>query len=217
MDRVGPKPQPLVSDGLVSAATAGIATASGVTSGVSTGIAALAATTAVGGLLAIAAQQALSIHKLGLLQELATRDVHLLLLLRHESDVESLQVLTHIKLLLLGSTAGLILQGGEEGAQTVDLHSLALQQHLHQTATELLQHTKHYILRINATVLADVLGQLAGVQGFNTLAVGEPLAKYLRLIVLVLSQLIKNLRHTLIMFSLGFAAWLRQEWLMLNV
>ena len=105
--------------------------------------------------------------------------------------MESLQVLTHIKLLLLGSTAGLILQGSEEGTQSVDLHSLALQQHLNQTATELLKHTKYYILRINATVLADVLGQLAGVQDFNTLAVGEPLAKYLRLVVLVLSQLIK--------------------------
>lgn len=91
--------------------------------------------------------------------------------------MESLQVLTHIKLFLLGSTAGLILQGSEEGAQTVDLHSLALQQHLNQAATELLQHTKYYILRINATVLTDVLCQLAGVQGFNTLTVGEPLAK----------------------------------------
>ena len=70
MDRVGPKPQPLVSDRLVASTTA-IATA-GITTGVSTGIAALAATTAVGGLLTIAAQQTLGIHKLGLLQELAT-------------------------------------------------------------------------------------------------------------------------------------------------
>ena len=72
MDRVGLAPQPLVSDGLVASttaiATAGIATASGV----STGIAALAATTAVGGLLTITAQQTLGIHKLGLLQELTT-------------------------------------------------------------------------------------------------------------------------------------------------
>jgi hypothetical protein len=50
-------------------------------------------------------------------------------------------------------------------------------------------------------MLADVLCQLAGIQGFNTLAVGEPLAKNLRLLVLVLSQLIKNLRHTLILFN----------------
>ena len=74
---------------------------------------------------------------------------------------------------------------------TRDVYSLALQQHLHQTATELLQHTKYYILRINTTVLTDVLCQLAGVQGFNTLTVGEPLAKKLRLVVLFLSQLIK--------------------------
>ena len=187
----GLRPQPLVSDRLVASTTAIATAAISAASGVSTGIAALAATTAVGGLLTITAQQTLGIHKLGFLQELTARDIHLLLLLRHESDVESLQVLTHIKLLLLGSTAGLILQGSEEGTQSVDLHSLALQQHLNQTATELLQHTKYYILRINATVLADVLCQLAGVQGFNTLAVGEPLAKYLRLIVLVLSQLIK--------------------------
>ena len=195
MDRVGPKPQPLVAVRPVVVATAAISAAASV----STGIAALAATTAVGCLLTIAAQQALGIHKLGFLQELTTRDIHLLLLLRHESDVESLQVLTHIKLLLLGSTAGLILQGSEEGTQTIDLHSLALQQHLNQAATELLKHTKYYILRINATVLTDVLCQLAGVQDFNTLAVGEPLAKYLRLVVLVLSQLKKNLCHTLIL------------------
>ena len=66
-NRVGPKPQPLVSDGLV-ASTAAISAATGV----STGIAALATTTAVGGLLTIAAQQTLGIYKLGLLQELAT-------------------------------------------------------------------------------------------------------------------------------------------------
>ena len=197
MDRVGLSPQPLVSVRLI--VVTAVATASGVATSVSTGIAALAATTAVGGLGAIAAKQRLGIHKLGLLQELTTRDIHLLLLLRHESDVERLQVLAHIKLVLLQGAAGLILQGSEEGTQSVDLHSLALQQHLHQAATELLQHTKYYILRINATVLADVLCQLAGVQGFNTLAVGEPLAKYLRLVVLVLSQLIKNLRHTLIL------------------
>ena len=187
----GLRPQPLVSDRLVASTTAIATAAISAASGVSTGIAALAATTAVGGLLTIAAQQTLGIHKLGLLQELTARDIHLLLLLRHESDVESLQVLTHIKLILLQSASGLVLQGCEEGTQTIDLHSLALQQHLNQTATELLQHTKYYILRINATVLTDVLCQLAGVQGFNTLAVGEPLAKYLRLIVLVLSQLIK--------------------------
>jgi hypothetical protein len=65
-------------------------------------------------------------------------------------------------------------------------------------------------------VLADVLCQLAGVHNFYGLTVGKPFAVNFRQIVFVLSQLIKNLRHTLKMFSLGFAAWLRQEWLIIN-
>ena len=47
------------------------------------------------------------------------------------------------------------------------------------------------------TMLADVLGHLAGVHGLNGLAVGKPLAVNLRQLILVLSQLIKNLRHRL--------------------
>ena len=68
----GLSPQPLVSDRLVASTTAIATAAISAASGVSTGIAALAATTAVGGLLTIAAQQTLGIHKLGLLQELTT-------------------------------------------------------------------------------------------------------------------------------------------------
>jgi hypothetical protein len=46
-------------------------------------------------------------------------------------------------------------------------------------------------------VLADVLCQLAGIHSLYTLTVGKPLALYQRLLVLVLSHFIKNLRHTL--------------------
>jgi hypothetical protein len=52
-------------------------------------------------------------------------------------------------------------------------------------------------------MLADVLSQLTGVQGLNGLAVGEPLTKNLRQIVLVLSQLIKNLSHSIRLLVLG--------------
>ena len=150
------------------------------------------AATSWGGFLLLAIQRG-DIHELGLLDKLARADVQLLLLLGDEADMQSLQVLAYVKLLLAVGTALLVLDGSEEGAQTVNLHALALQQHLYQTTAELLQHTEHHVGGVDTAVLADVLCQLAGVHSFYGLTVGKPLTVNLGQIVFVLSQLIKNL------------------------
>ena len=59
--------------------------------------------------------------------------------------MQRLQVLLGAEVLLLQGSTFLILEGGEENSQTINLHSLALQQHLQQTRAELLQHTKHHV------------------------------------------------------------------------
>ena len=78
--------------------------------------------------------------------------------------MQALQVLLGREVLLLGCTASLILQGSEEYTQTVNLHSLRIQKHLQQTAAELLQHSKHHVGGVDASVLSDVVRHLAGVQ-----------------------------------------------------
>ena len=75
-----------------------------------------------------------------------------LLALRHEVDMQGLEVLLHIKVVLLCASALSILEGSEEGSQTFDLHSLRLQQHLYQTAAELLLHTKYHVGSIHTTM-----------------------------------------------------------------
>jgi len=85
-------------------------------------------------------QERIDVDKLGLLQELTAGDVLLGSLLGQESDVESLQVLVHIEILLLQGTILLVLEGAIEGAKPLNLYLLRLQQHLDETAAELLQY-----------------------------------------------------------------------------
>ncbi len=115
--------------------------------------------------------------------------------------MQGLEVLLHIEFLFGVCTTALVLDGGEEGAQAINLYSLTLQQHLHQTTAELLQYSKHHVGGINTSVLADVGSQLAGVHGFYSLAMGKPLAIDRCFLVLVLSQLIKNLCHNVCNFN----------------
>jgi hypothetical protein len=60
--------------------------------------------------------------------------------------VERLQVRVHTEVLLAGGTALLILDGGVEDAQSVDLHALALKQHLEQTRLKLLHDAFYNVL-----------------------------------------------------------------------
>ena len=96
--------------------------------------------------------------------------------------MQALQVLLGREVLLLGCTASLILQGCEEYTQTVNLHSLRIQEHLQQTAAELLQHSEHHVGCIDATVLTDVVSHLAGIQYLDGLTVCKPLALDLRIL-----------------------------------
>ena len=104
-------------------------------------------------LLLLRALQRFDVNELRLLDKLATRDIQLLLLLGDEADVQRLEVLVHIEIILAEGTAGLILDGSIKSTQTINLHALALQQHLQQTAAELLQHTEHHIGRIQTAML----------------------------------------------------------------
>ena len=67
--------------------------------------------------------ETLGIDELCPLDELATRDVGLGARIGQESDMQSLQVLLRQELVLALGTALGILEGSEEDAQTVDLHS----------------------------------------------------------------------------------------------
>lgn len=59
--------------------------------------------------------------------------------------MQTLKILLWQELVLaLGSALG-VLEGCEEYAQTVDLYSLALQQHLEQTRAELLEHSEYHV------------------------------------------------------------------------
>ena len=74
------------------------------------------------GLLYGLVSEAVDADELRLLEELAAGDVHLLLLLGQESDVQGLDVLSHVE--LLGVGLALAIDGCVEGAQPVDLHLL---------------------------------------------------------------------------------------------
>ena len=141
--------------------------------------------------------QLVNVDELGLLQELSARQVHLLLLLRQEADVQGADVLLHAVLVLRLGTA-VVLDGRVERAQAVNLHLLRVQQHLHQAGAELLQHTEHHVCRVQATVLRNVLRQLARVQRLQALDVGVPLLVGATLGILVLNNLIDNLCHNLL-------------------
>ena len=145
-------------------------------------------------------RQRVDVDELSLLQELAAGDVLLLFLFRQEADVQSLQARVHAELVSTLGAALRVLDGAVERAQALNLHSLRLQQHLNQTAAELLQHAVHHVGRVDRAVLGDVLCQLARVQGLDGLAVREPHAIDPGGRVRVLLQLIKNLRHNLSCF-----------------
>ena len=83
--------------------------------------------------------------------------------------MERTQVLADVEVLLLGRATLGVLEGAVERAEALNLHLLRLQQHLQQTAAELLQHTIDDIGGVDATVLRDVVGQLSGVQRLRVL------------------------------------------------
>ena len=194
MSRAGLAPQPLVSDGLVMI-TATLVAAAGIASGITASRWRGAAFVLVAAL-----NQALYINKLGMLQELSARDVLLLLLFRKETDVQTPDVLVYIELVLAQSTALLALDGGVEGTQTINLHLLRVKQHLQQTAAELLQNTIYHVGGINASVLANVVRQLTGVQALQVLHSSVVLAIGSAVLILVLVNFINNLCHNFVCF-----------------
>ena len=133
-------------------------------------------TTALGAFLLLH-QERVDVDELGLLEELTAGDILIGRLLGQESDVERLQVLVHIEVLLLQRTVLLVLQGAVEGAEPLDLYLLRLQQHLNQTAAELLQHAVNDVGGVDASVLRDVVSQLSGVQRLEVLDLCVPLAE----------------------------------------
>ena len=200
---MGPKPQPLVSDRLVASTTAIAPAAISAASSVSTGIATLVATTTTWFifLLGQLSCKCLGIHKLSPFDKLPARDVGLSLLVGQESNVQGFQVLGWREILLSQGSAGLVLQGCEEDAQTVDLYSFRVQQHLQQTASEFLQHSEYHVWGVDASVFRDVVGHLSGVQCFDGFSVGKPLTVNLRVLDVVLLQQIKNLCHNVVCFN----------------
>jgi len=146
-----------------------------------------------GGLITL--HKAVHVDELGLLQELTAGDVVLLLLLGEESDVQTLDVRVHVELVLAHCTALVALQRGVERAESLDLHLLRVEQHLDQTATELLQYAVNDVGGVNRSVLADVGCQLTGVQTLKVLYSAVPLTESLRVRVLILVHFIDNLCH----------------------
>ena len=155
-----------------------------------------AAVAAAAAVLFLVLQQRIDVHELGLLQELAAGDVRLLLLLRQESDVQTLDVLLHVELVLAHRTALRALDGGIERAEALNLHALRLQQHLNQAAAELLHHAVNHVGRVDRTVLGNVVRQPTGVQTLQILHASVELAEGAAVLVLVLVHFINNLRHT---------------------
>ena len=88
------------------------------------------------------------------------------------------------------------LDGGVEGAQSVDLHLLALQEHLDETGAELLQHAQHHVAGIDGAVLCDVTCHLARVERLGVFHLRIPLAVALgHLVVRVFLQSVIDLCH----------------------
>ena len=102
-----------------------------------------------------------------------------------------------VELLLLQGTILLVLESAVEGAEALNLYLLRLQQHLNETAAELLQYAVNDIGGVDTSVLRDVVSQLSGVQCFQTLDLSVPLAEGRAVRVLVLLYFIQNLCHTL--------------------
>ena len=77
---------------------------------------------------------------------------------------------------LLQRTLLLVLQRAVERAETLYLHLLRVEEHLKQTASELLQYAVNDVGSVDRAVLRDVVGQLSGVQRFEVLDLCVPLA-----------------------------------------
>ena len=142
--------------------------------------------------------QLVDADELGPLQELTAGDVLLLGLLRQETDAQPLDVLLRVVLVFRGSSRAL--DGAVERAEAVDLHLLRVEQHLQQTAAELLQHAVNDVGGVDRAVLRDVVCQLARIQRFETLGAAVPHAVALRLRVVVSFYFIQNLCHSCVFF-----------------
>ena len=105
-------------------------------------------------------------------------------------------MLVHIEVLLLQRTVLLVLQGAVERAEPLDLYLLRLQQHLNETAAELLQHAVNDVGGVDRSVLRDVVSQLARVQRLEVLDLCVPLAESCTERILVLFYFIQNLCHS---------------------
>ena len=116
------------------------ATALGVVTAGLTAAASALRVRALGAFLLFLHQERVDVDKLGLFEELTAGDVLLGSLLGQESDVERLQVLVHVEVFLLQCTLLLVLQRAVERAEALDLHLLRVEEHLKQTASELLQY-----------------------------------------------------------------------------
>ena len=134
-------------------------------------------TTAFGAFLLFLHQERVDVDELGFLEELTAGDVLLGRLLGQESDVERLQVLVHVAVLRLQRTLLLVLQRAVERAAALYLHLLRVEEHLKQTASELLQYAVNDVGSVDRAVLRDVVGQLSGVQRLEVLDLCVPLAE----------------------------------------
>jgi len=120
--------------------------------------------------------------------ELARSQFLILRTLGLEADVYAHDVLGHAE--LVGAHGTLALEGGVEGAQSVQLHAHALAHHLGQTLHHLVHHTLDDALAVRAVVLVDVAGKALQVQRVGHHGCGVPLAVGLRLHVVVLIQVV---------------------------
>ena len=96
-------------------------------------------------LLLLAVEPGLGVDELGALDELSARDVHLGGLLGQEAYVQCLDVLLRGELLLRLCSALLVLAGGVEGSQALNLHLPGVEQLLDAALAELLQDAEHHV------------------------------------------------------------------------
>ena len=120
-------------------------------------------------LLRLRIRQVSDVDELRLLDELRRCKALVLLLLGEEADVDTADVLLWRELLVGLRTAAGVGQRGVEGAETVDIDLLRLQEHLDDARAVLLQHAVDNVGRIYRAVLSNVLRHLAVVHSFNTL------------------------------------------------
>lgn len=84
-----------------------------------------------------------------------------------------------------------------EGAQSLQLDLLRLQQHLDDAGLSLGEHTLYHVLGVNGAVLRDMPCELAGVQCFQVHDAPEKVAMRGTVLIRVLVHVIDNFRHNL--------------------